>query len=140
MKQILYSISGSFGFHLGKRPEMYRVDQGAGAFYPACSRVFVCPFCRKTWAEIKIDGKPVGEEEYTVMGVPCERCGKPTAPWSFSDRSLHPIPGSLLDSDVLFDIDWGLLETIPEPLLRREFLLHLKAAENECSSNSGSVG
>jgi hypothetical protein len=127
----MYSISGPFGFHLSKRPEMYRTDAGLGALYPARSRVFLCPFCRRSWAEIKLDGKKVGEEEYQVIACSCERCGKPTKRIGFSDRSLHPIPGSLLDSDVVFDIDWGLLETLPEPLLRRELLLHIKAFETD---------
>lgn len=132
---MIYSISGAFGFHLSSRPEMYRTHDGLGALYPARSRVFICPFCRKSWAEIKIDGKKVGEEAYTVMTAPCERC-----PASFRlirqslDTTLFLVPGSLLDSDVLFDIDWGLLETLPEPLLRRELLLHIKAYDERTNS------
>jgi hypothetical protein len=139
VKTLIYSISGPFGFHLSKRPEMYRIEHGTGALYPACSRAFICPFCRKPWAEIKIDGRPIGEEEYELVACPCERCGKPTRKIGFSDRSLHPIPGSLLDGGVMFDIDWGLLETMPEELLKRELLLHIKAIENEHSSSSGSI-
>ena len=135
MRKVPYLISGPFGFYSAERPEMYRMDQGRGALYPAQSRIFVCPFCRKTWAEIRLEN----QDEFEAVCCSCERCAKPTRKIGFSDRSLHPVPGSLLDSDVLFDIDWGLLYTIPEPLLRRELLLHLKAAENEHSSPDGSI-
>ena len=87
--------------------------------YPVYSVLHVCPLCRKTWATLTVEG----EEIWIPQFSPCERCvySKPSV--------LKHVPGSILGNNIISmtGIDWGLLEVLPDILLRREFDLLLRS-------------
>ena len=89
--------------------------------YPVYSRLFVCPCCHEVWAKvIREDQSPARPEMVS--------CGEmSTCQWT--DELTAMVPGSLLDYGVTLPgmIDFDLLDILPEPLLRREFDLTLKA-------------
>lgn len=78
------------------------------------SVAFICPNCLDPWAFI---WDTVSKCE--IEPSSCEKCWKPD--WRY------PFPGSILDS-LFFEagVDWDLMDLLPEPLLRREFRIHLK--------------
>lgn len=75
--------------------------------YP--SRIHQCPVCFSQWAMVLRDSD--GAE---VQISHCESCGD----------------GSILSTSNFSGIDYQLLASLPEPLLRREFELNLKAFSN----------
>lgn len=83
--------------------------------WPVTSRAMICPWCCSIYAKLLVEN----HSGFSFEGVSCEACARPT------DR--HPVPGSLLDSSMTSVIDWSLVNHLPEPLLRREFELTLKA-------------
>lgn len=102
------------GFVCSFEREDFTWSEGRGGF-PVISKAIICPYCLEVWARMAVDFAPFG---YSVEPVSCVYCNRST------DR--HPVPGSLLDSGMTNDIDWSLIELLPEALLRREFLLHLR--------------
>lgn len=92
--------------------------------YPVYSRCFVCPFCVRVWANIsKGDSLAAATQDWhRPEGVPCELC----------ESVEHHIAGSILEYSITFNgLDLDLLDALPEPLLRREFELTLKAFEQQ---------
>lgn len=88
--------------------------------YLISSGVLVCPTCKSTWAELTIEGDPI----YVPRMVSCEYCQ-----WF---NEISEFPGTLLfNQDSNEDTDWGLLEALPEDLLKRELNLHLKQTERQ---------
>jgi hypothetical protein len=79
----------------------------------------VCPKCLRVWA---IAQQP--ETGFSIEGAWCRNCG------NLIDHRILPhyarVPGSLLDSCATQRVEWALLEFLPEPLLQREFMIHLK--------------
>lgn len=81
--------------------------------------LLVCPVCQQTWAILEYL-----QREDWLLPIPavCKECPFPPALAGIPGR----VPGSLLiDYNSAGCIDWSLLERLPEPLLRREFDLHL---------------
>lgn len=87
--------------------------------YIARSRVLVCPLCRTVWAELHVEGS----NAYEAYTVSCSLCQWHHQGYEF----LHPVPGSLLDNPTVGGVDWPMLDSLPEALLRRELELTLKA-------------
>lgn len=87
--------------------------------YPVYSGVLVCPLCCQPWARLTAEGCPAHEPRM----VSCTDCQWHHPGYEF----LHPVPGSLIDNPTIGGVDWPLLDVLPEVLLRREFLLTLKA-------------
>jgi len=86
--------------------------------YPVYSRALFCPICRRVWGEIIEDTKI--EPVCVPQMVGCTLCN-----WT---DPQHPVAGSILDYNITASgVDLDLLDVLPEPLLRREFLLTLKA-------------
>jgi hypothetical protein len=84
--------------------------------YPVYSRVLVCPMCKQVWAMLTAEGKPVHRPEMASCGS-CD--------WQSPDS---PVPGSLLVYGIpTSNVDYSLLDVLPEEFLRREFNLTLKA-------------
>jgi len=87
--------------------------------HEAKSHALFCPSCHIVWAVLRF----VGEEEVWPVGQFCQlhqvqRTRK--SEWC-------PVPGSILVEEGWGVIDEALLFALPEPLLRREFDLHIKA-------------
>lgn len=106
--------SSRTGFICEFERDKFTWSEGRGG-YPVVSKAIVCPICLQVWARMPIISNSIF---YSLEGISCINCGRST--WR------NPVPGSLLDSTMTNDIDWSLIELLPEPLLRREFLLHLK--------------
>lgn len=87
--------------------------------YPVYSRCFVCPKCITVWGVLlNIGGLGIVSRAEVVS---CEQC-------DWRDGVDVEIPGSILYYSIpVSGVDWQLLEALPEPLLRREFDLTLKA-------------
>lgn len=79
----------------------------------------VCPKCLKLWAV----GMQPGSG-YSVQGQWCIRCWEAHRPRYLPHYAK--VPGSLLDDCSSQRVEWALLEFLPEPLIQREFSLHLK--------------
>lgn len=114
-------------FHGGVWCEVERGNLTSG--YPVYSRVFYCPACRQLWGELL--NSPM--DPAFAVTVSCYRCN-----WTEKGRGVYAdncgdlgrgmVPGSILDYNTTIDgIDWDLLDSLPEELLRREFHLTLKA-------------
>lgn len=117
----LYTIERSFSWQ----------EEGMPGWSFTYSRVLVCPRCLKQWAHLAFQnsepggGLPLGCLEPT--GVFCGDCGP---------GREGKVAGSLLDAPYSSGVDLPLLYALPEPLLRREFELHLKHYEREISGHS----
>lgn len=103
-----------------ERPER---DEARGGFWIG-SRAKVCPSCLSIWALMQTERDPV----YGVDSQFCEVCRV---------EYCNGVPGSLLDDRQSWTVDWDLIRYLPEPLLRREFELHVRMIEretrNECT-------
>lgn len=100
-----------------QRPRAWTYDESEPKGYSyAHSLALVCPKCLAQWAVLSF-----AEPDHHVQGMWCSRCTP-------ADPTFHPgmIPGSILGT---YNIDYPLLEALPEALLRREFELHLKEYE-----------
>lgn len=88
--------------------------------YVARSHCLFCPKCERVWAHLRLIGQDGKHAACTwPVAQSCAQCQVIT-PWL-------PVPGSLLVEEGWGVIDLELLWALPEPLLRREFDLHLKA-------------
>lgn len=87
--------------------------------YPVYSSLLVCPICCETWARISIEDSRV----YEPRMVSCVKCKW----WHKGHEHLHPVPGSLIDNWTCGGVDWPMLDSMPEGLLRRELELTLRA-------------
>lgn len=84
--------------------------------YPVYSRVFFCPACTRIWGSVTIEGSDYSRPEM----VACTICK-----WS---SLCSPVPGSLISYGIPpSGMDIGLLEILPDELLKREFSLTLAA-------------
>lgn len=108
---ITLSMVGSFVIH---REHSFG-QPGEPPGHVAHSHCLFCPGCQGVWAWLKIHGEtltwPVAQS--------CAQC-KITDPWM-------PVPGSILAEEGWGLVDTALLSALPEPLLQREFVLHLEA-------------
>jgi hypothetical protein len=88
--------------------------------YPVYSGLMVCPICRKIWATLSLE---TGEYKlfHEARTIPCEKHPEACHP------DLRPVAGSLLDNFTANGYDGPLLDELPEPLVRREFELHMKS-------------
>lgn len=94
----------------------YEFERSTLTDYHYASSIRFCPRCCRTWATIQIES----ERLFWPVAVSCERCQWHTA-WK------PGIPGSLLEQGIHQHIDLCLLDSLPRPLLEREFRVHLKA-------------
>lgn len=101
--------------------EEFTWREGYGG-YLVCSRALVCPHCLVTWAILPVDGQPICRLE----PVSCTKCNVTEIDFRFAHLRSR-IPGSLIDYSLANGIDWGLLDVMPETLLRRECELTLRA-------------
>lgn len=97
-----------------ERPE-FSWREGEGG-WPVYARALVCPHCLTVWARLTI----IGQFRYCVEGTTCLKC------MDFTSEPTE-FPGSILDNYTCNGTDWGLIDALPEPLLRREFELHLRS-------------
>ena len=101
--------------------------------YPIYPGILVCPLCFRLWCQMKwIPPEGVTElrpkfEYHEVRGLLCADCSLYWPQHLHPD--LNPVGGSLLDNSTINGYDVGLLDALPEPLLRREFELTLKSYE-----------
>lgn len=111
---VTLSMVGSFAIH--REHSFGRPGEPPG--YLAKSHCLFCPRCQRLWATLAIQG------EFLIWPVAqtCSEC-------QISDEWM-PVPGSLLAEEGFGVIDLELLWALPEPLLRREFDLHLKVYSN----------
>lgn len=97
--------------------------------YPVYQGAFICPVCLRVWARISRlfnlpeDPLTFHQGRYEIRSVLCEEVYCST----FWDPILHPFPGSILDNPTMNGVDWGLIDHLPDILLRREFDLHMAA-------------
>lgn len=106
--------------HVVERPDHY-------LGWPVYSTAFVCPFCLRLWCVITNEEKA---DPYHIQGASCREC--PPGHWI-----LNPVSGSILDNSTFSsgpDID--LFEALPEPLLKREYDLHIQHFERYQNANS----
>lgn len=90
-----------------------------GGWSCAHSNVLVCPSCLRQWAHLQF----AKDKVLWPIGAYCERCVP-------EDTRNYPVPGSILFYHGYgCNIDEALLDVLPEPLLRREFDLHMKYLE-----------
>lgn len=95
--------------------EIHRCFSYAESTKVAVSHCLVCPACGRTWA---------------ILSFPDEKLLWPRAAFCgcTADRDdWHPVPGSILVEEGYGSVDDSLLNALPAELVRREFLLHLKA-------------
>jgi hypothetical protein len=110
---------------------IHRDDSCRG--YPVYPSILVCPMCFRLWCQMKwLPPEGITElhpkfEPHAVQATICADC------FRFWPQHLHPdlnpVGGSLLDSSTMNGYDVGLLQALPEPLLRREFELTLSSYE-----------
>lgn len=79
----------------------------------------VCPKCLRVWAIAQQPGSG-----FSIEAAWCRTCG------NLIDHRILPhyakVPGSLLDTCANQRVEWALLEFLPEPLIQRELMIHLK--------------
>lgn len=92
------------------RPYSWQAEGSIG-WRVAYSQALVCPVCLRVWARLHLEGQDI----FQIRSQPCER--HPT------DR--HHIAGALTLAYHPGSDDTGLLDHLPEVLLRREFTLTL---------------
>lgn len=109
------ALTESVTYKIDRTAFSWREDIGG---WPVYSSVLVCPTCLVTWASLKVDNR---EDIFQVEGTSCEACNR-------TNHYLR-IPGSLLYNSTCNGTDWGLIDAMPSDLVRREFLLHLRANE-----------
>jgi hypothetical protein len=99
--------------------------------YPVYSGSFFCTVCLTEWARLtwEEDAGNIPIRTYEIRGLVCTSCVKNAR------RALHPdlspVPGSLGHNTTLNNYDVTLLEDLPEPLIKREFALHMEYFPNE---------
>jgi hypothetical protein len=111
---ILLSPNADYSFEGTIQRDEFSCREGFGG-WPVYSRALICPYCLRCWAQLRV----TTQDYFSLEPVSCLQCNRST--------ELNPIPGSLLDSQICNGIDWGLIDVLPEPLLRREFNLTLEA-------------
>ena len=87
----------------------------AGGWVSPDNTLLVCPACQRSWASLAYTDRRAWLYPYPAF---CRDC--PFEDWR------KGVPGSvLLNYGLGHTLDTELLERLPEPLLRREFDLHL---------------
>lgn len=89
----------------------------SGGWTATRSSILVCPSCTRSWAHLKFEGEAYLYAEAAF----CERCPRPADLW----QSFPPAGSILTWHGYGCNIDSALVDVLPEPLLKREFLLHL---------------
>jgi hypothetical protein len=89
--------------------------------YPVYNGCLFCPECTKIWARLIWNEAPPFGYLVEPRSIPCE--AHPTA----CHPDLRPVAGSLLDNPTINGYDVPLLNALPEFLILREFLLHMKS-------------
>lgn len=112
LKQQVILAGGHLRYHFEREAFSWREGEGG---WPVYARALICPYCRDNWGTLAIEG----QNYFCCEEVSCELCNLSTP--------RHSVPGSLLDSYTCNGTDWGLIDVLPEPLLRREFQLHLRS-------------
>lgn len=97
---------------------VHREHAFGGDTHVACSEVLICPQCGQIWARLKF----LDDSEVWPRPQTCELC-------TYRDDWL-PVPGSLLVEEGYGVIDDALLTSLPDPLVIREFNLHLKVYQS----------
>lgn len=101
--------------------------EGKGG-WPVVSTAHICPSCLRVWAHIRTVEPQDAFKGYHIQKNYCLSCTPEEILKPFSDIPQFIRPrGSLITYDISNHIDWGLLEALPERLLRREFQLTLEA-------------
>jgi hypothetical protein len=94
------NLVGEFPYDPGQHPKLRYRRSGVA---------YCCPECGDVWARILLlnsDGRP---QQFEFQVVACER-----------HKDQWEVPGSLLAAGE------GILDLLPDQLVRREFELHLK--------------
>lgn len=108
--------------HSERVPEVFSFDRpvpDAEGFHHYSSAKF-CPWCHSAWALVTL-----GSDRHAYPDtVPCEDCV-----WDSPHK--WGVPGSLLERGVNYNLDWNLLDHLPEALLRRELELTIRELEKE---------
>lgn len=100
------------------RPRSWPSEFADDSWMFAASVALICPRCLRMWAVLAFEG----DADIRPEGAYCRR-HIPRDLW-FSNRPR--VPGSILTG---YSWDRPLLAALPEPLLRREFELHLQRLE-----------
>ena len=101
------------GFHV------HRNHSFGGDTHEAKSHALFCPSCKEVWAVLRF----LDENEVWAVNQFCEHC----KPERELEAVWHPVPGSILVEEGWGLIDEALLYALPEPLVKREYLLHERA-------------